>query len=244
MEKYIGITGFKTADEVKYVSSIAENGIPQIMYGILTTPKSIHNPESIGMRRPALVDIPGLLSHVPANGLAMIHHCSDNRELSDEVLKIFSYEDMYDKGLVRALQLNQRLPNVSEVEKIKNKYSEMKIVLQLEPPDLENPVLAGERTREYGSLIDYVIVDPSRGAGIRLDLGKSLQVLNEMPSSITPIIAGGLDCSNVYDIVSYFRKNSDRQFGIDAEGRLRNYPEKLSLERTGLYIKNAMEAFK
>ncbi|MGV8150346.1 MAG: hypothetical protein ACP5NV_01330 [Candidatus Woesearchaeota archaeon] len=244
MENYIGITGFKTPSEINYVSSIARNGTPQIMYGILTTPKSIHSPETIGMRRPALNDIPELLSHVPSNGLAMLHHCSDNREISDEVFKVFSYDGIYDKGLVRALQINQRLPEISEVEKIKNKYQDMKIVLQLEPPDLKNPVLAGQKVQEYGSLIEYVIIDPSRGAGIQLNLENSLQVLNEMPSSIIPIIAGGLSDENVFDIVKHFKKQTDRQFGIDAEGRLRVAPEKLSLEKTGLYIKNAMEAYR
>jgi phosphoribosylanthranilate isomerase len=247
MQRYIGITGFKTVDEINYVKELARDNTPQIMYGILTSQKGLNYPTLTGSRRPAMQDITSLLEAIPKNGLPMIHHCTDNRNVSEEVLKVFSYDNMYDKGLVNAVQINQRLPELKELEKIKNKMPNLEIVLQLEPEDLEHPKTAAIKTKEYGSLIDYVIIDPSRGIGKTLDLTTTLNVLNglrEYDVKATPVIAGGLSGENVTEIVEFFKKEYGDNFSIDSEGRLREFENTLSRDRVKKYLENAYRAYK
>ena len=243
MNRYIGITGFKAAEEVHFCDSVAKGKEPMLMYGILTSQKSIHSPELEGSRRPAMTKVQEILSTVPEYALPMIHHCSDNRNISEEISRIFSYDSIYDKELVKALQLNQRLPEIKELEKIKGKYDGLQMVLQLEPPDLANPQETGKIVKNYDGIIEYIIIDPSRGAGKELDLDNTLEVLLALDTKAIPVIAGGLNPGNVADVIQFFRKKYGDNFCIDAEGRLREDPNYLSRNLAGNYIRNALKAY-
>lgn len=244
MRRYIGITGFKTVDEVYFCDSVASRKEPMLMYGVLTSQKSLKDPELEGSRRPAMIAVPELLAAVPDYALPMIHHCSDNRKIAEELSRILSYEDIYDRGLVKAVQLNQRLPDISELEKVKNRYTGLQIVLQLEPPDLIDPKGTGRMVKNYEGLIEYVIIDPSRGAGKKLSLNNTLEVLLALETKAMPVIAGGLRPYNVAETIRFFRAKYGDDFCIDAEGGLREDENCLSRKLAGGYIQEAMMAYK
>jgi len=248
MEKYIGITGFKTQEEIVRCKvgswSYSEGKGPIVMYGILTSKKSIAYPLREGTRRPSLENLSSVLEEIPFESLPTIHHCTDNRHFSEELDIILSQDRIYDRGLVKAMQINQRLPEISELEKIKKNYSNLKIILQLEPEDLANPKHTGKIVNNYDGLADYVIIDPSRGVGITLDMHNSLDVLKEIKINAMPVIAGGLNPNNVREVINFFRKEYGHNFCIDAEGKLRDESDTLDINKMQSYLKEAYLAYK
>jgi phosphoribosylanthranilate isomerase len=244
MERYIGVTGFKTKDEIDACDIATLNSEPKVMYGFLTSRKSFANIVSEGTRRPALINLANLLESVPKNALPTIHHCTENRDVSLEIDALMCADYIYDRGLCRAIQINQRLPEVNELEKIKKKYSNLKFILQLEPEDLLNPKHTGKIVNNYDGIADYVIIDPSRGIGITLDMHNSLDVLKELRINAMPVIAGGLNSSNVRDVISFFRKEYGNNFCIDAEGKLRDESDALVIKKMQSYIKESYLAYR
>ena len=98
---YIGITGFKTAKEVDFVTKAAEMlGFDnlsnyKIMYGFLTSSKRFQDFTKEGRRSPAICNIPKLLSSVPNYGLPVLHYNTWNGDkISDELIPLFSYENI------------------------------------------------------------------------------------------------------------------------------------------------------
>jgi phosphoribosylanthranilate isomerase len=244
MKNYIGITGFKSAEEVRSIADYAAEGTPRIMYGVLTSPKNTLDFHSEGRRRAATSKLESIFSAVPLNGFPMLHHCTYNRNFVNELDLILGYNSIYDKGLVKSLQINQRLPEISEVIMLRKKYPELEVVIQLEPPDLENPKSTAKKLIKYEGLFDYIIIDPSRGAGIALDFTNSLDVLNAIKTNAMPVIAGGLHPENVKQTVGFFKKNYSGEFCIDAEGRLRTPDDNaLDIGRTKEYVKRGREGY-
>lgn len=243
IKRYIGITGFKTKEEIDACKIISLNKEPIIMYGILTSQKTLNNPSSEGSRRPSLYQVPQLLEAIPKNAMPTIHHCTDNRDFYLELDKVLSYDNIYDKRLCTAIQLNQRLPKISELEKTIKKYPDLNIILQLEPMDLATPKNTGKKLNEYSGLIDYVIIDPSRGVGITLDINNSLEVLKEIKINAIPVIAGGLNSQNIKEVITFFRKEYGNNFCIDAEGKLRDENDKLNIKKMQSYITEAYKGY-
>ncbi|MGV8140867.1 MAG: hypothetical protein ACP5NW_00330, partial [Candidatus Woesearchaeota archaeon] len=102
MERYIGITGFKRIEEVIACKVDSMGREPIIMYGILTSAKTIINPSKEGTRRPSLDNLDSVLYEIPVNSLPTIHHCTYNRKFFTELDTILSKDRIYDRGLVKA----------------------------------------------------------------------------------------------------------------------------------------------
>jgi len=244
MERYIGITGFKTKEEIDACIEESSGKEPMIMYGILTSPKNFSNIAREGSRRPAFINLASLLEYVPKSAMPTIHHCSNNRQISSELDTLLIADDIYDRGLCKAIQINQRLPDVKEIKTFKKKYSDIKIILQLEPEDIADPKATGQIVNNYEGLVEYVIIDPSKGIGKELNVYDTLKVLNNLKINAMPVIAGGLSAENVGAVVKFFRKEYGDGFCIDVEGKIRDVEDKLSVEKMTSYIKEAYKVYR
>jgi hypothetical protein len=243
-KRYIGVTGFKTVKEVELCRDTSRGRKPSIMYGILANPKTISYPGIEGTRRPKLTDISKLLPHMPRDSIPTIHYCTQNRQVSKELASILDYDSNFNEGY-RTVQLNQRLPDVREIEKLKNRYSGiLTVILQLEPPDLADPKKTGKILNDYNGLVEYVIIDPSLGAGLDLDKSTSLRMMNEIKINAMPVIAGGLSGNNVAQTIAFFRSEYGENFCIDAEGQLRGRSDELIVPKMKSYLKEAHDAYK
>lgn len=241
--RYIGVTGFKTTAEIAACSATSLSQEPMMMYGILTTPRMLAEPARAGTRRPARNKLIPLFKTIPRYALATIHHCTDNRQFTQELDQLL-LPALYEQNLCDALQINQRLPEVKELAYLRKQYPDLQLILQLEPEDLETPKLTGEKLNAYEGLVDYVIIDPSRGVGKILDRHVTLAMLQEIKIPMTPVIAGGLHAGNVEAAVSFFRSEYGENFSIDAEGRLRDANDVLSLEKMTAYLTAAYGAYR
>ena len=111
----------------------------------------------------------------------------------------------------------------------------MQIIFQASRKVMEgkNPKQIAAEIRDYDSLVNYVLIDPSGGKGELFDLNKSIEIyyaLSDKCPEITVGFAGGFTGKNVLSRADYIvEKIKSRDFCIDAEGGLR---DKLS-ERYG-----------
>ncbi len=237
---YVGVTGLVSVKEVcdtieAFVDAGYAMDTPHVpMIGFLASLKTLSGKPTENKRYPKIELLPELVGAVRHGALPMIHYNSREQDtLAEQVGQIFQ-NGMYDSGLCRALQLNVAWPKKRQVGKIKEKFPEMQIVLQVSAGAMQDRTAKGvaECVDEYGRMIDYVLIDPSGGKGQEFDVGRSVKVyraLNDLDDrEFTIGFAGGLKAENVYERVGAVSDWLDtKNFCIDAEGGLR---DKLSPE--------------
>jgi len=253
---YVGVTGFKTVQEIKRVCRVfgiegfGEGNNYRSMIGFLVSEKRMSMPDVGGKRSPQVNSLQALASHCPRESLPMMHYFTKSGEtLSEQIDTLFSLDRMYEENHCRALQLNVVWPPLSQMEKIISKFPKMEIVLQL-PERATEGLSAGEvanRAKAYDPLVSYALVDPSGGLGIEFDVDKSTELMFALREAMPTTrlgIAGGLGPENVRTMVEAVTKNFKDPFCIDAEGKLRDEGpnhNKLDIDKTATYIERASD---
>jgi phosphoribosylanthranilate isomerase len=258
IKPYIGVTGFKTKEEIKNITSGFENDekfkpFPEennsykfkIMLGFLASEKRMKEKDVPGKRSPAAKDLPELISHVQSWALPMIHYYTNNKEtLVEQIREVFS--NLYP-NLCSAIQLNVDWPPVEKLEKILCEMPNLKIVLQLPERAMENLSIEEITTRakEYDELASYVLIDPSGGKGKEFDVKYGIELMLALKGSMNnPIIgiAGGFSPENVCERIKKIKEKYFDLFCIDAEGKLME-DNSLSEKKARDYICSAMRSF-
>lgn len=228
---YVGVTGFKTLGEIRDIgAAFLESGFEASashvpMLGYLCSHKRLMEKGISGTQAPAAKDLPLLTSIADRAVLPMIHYSTQEKDtLAGQVEDLFSLGGMYAYGHCRALQLNMVWPLPAQVELIKSAYPQMSIVLQLPKDATDRIDESANRCQEYASLIDYVLIDPSGGKGMELDVRKTIDMMcalrDNIPSAMIAV-AGGLDGGNACGLITLIRQGYDSPFCVDAQGRLR-----------------------
>jgi phosphoribosylanthranilate isomerase len=245
---YIGITGFINPEQVTNTAAMFEKaGMPEgytAMFGILTSPKHWKKGTQTD-RFPDATNIEATLTAVPKWGLSTIHYGDGfERDFPNDPLELL--KPLYDKGICKGVQLNMTRPTVSGVASLKEIMPELQIVYQLSQSesriqDIEEVVSA---TKPYDAFVDYVLVDPSGGAGLSFDNRHGLTLMNALQSEMdaTIGIAGGLSGDNVIEKTAIIQKEYTQQFFIDAEGQLLTR-EGFDMNKVNTYIQNSCKAF-
>lgn len=230
---YVGVTGSISIREVSDVCttfqslgfSLASNSMPMI--GFLVSYKTLNGIPNQNRRYPSIALLAPLLSVVPGNVFTTIHYNTrEVKTLADQVSKLF--EVIYEQRLCRAIQLNIPWPDLDQVETIKEKYPEIKIIFQASHNMLENtsPRALSLGIRIYGNTLSYVLIDPSGGRGDPFDIDRSLDIYHEINAEcpeLTVGFAGGFNGENTRSrLVELVTRTGERAFSIDAEGGLRD----------------------
>lgn len=253
---YIGVTGFKTAEEFDQATDIAclQDLLAEhhFMFGFTCSNKRLADPSSEGKTSPSLKTLGKILGeeqYTPIFGvIPMIHYFTSDRDrLSDEIGMLFDYTGAQN------LQLNAYWPDVEQIKRIRDRAPNILITIQLPKEALEeNCIMVRERLRLYEGLIDYALIDPSGGTGsdIKLSLAaRYLESIDQIPT-ITAGFAGGLGPDNVIPYVAKVKENMHcdycgrdpvRSFCIDAQGKLRD-ENGLNMGLVENYLKNAVKA--
>jgi len=226
---YIGITGFKTKNEVKEVSKLFEENLGKInnshtaMFGFVTSTKRLEDYTKPGKTSPAVRDLQDLVYAVPDSFFPVLHHFTTNlNRLYDEVCQLH-----LQTGYGWGLQINSVWPLSDQVRRIKGAYPNKKIILQIPKEAIEKTEREIEypgRLKKYSGLIDYVLIDPSGGLGMDFDTTSCINLMN-FTSEILPEVgvglAGGLCASNVATQIWSVANKYGKPFSVDAEGKLR-----------------------
>lgn len=156
-------------------------------------------------------DLKRLIEPARGKALNMIHFYAEVPEqVAGDVEKIFFgmypdiNENLYESGLCRAVQLNAvSWLDSREVKRIKERFPEMQIVLQISRQmmgDLSAVDIA-RRTQEYNESSSYILIDPSGGEGRDFDLKRSVEIYNTLSMQMRNVtfgFAGGFTGENSF----------------------------------------------
>ena len=254
---YVGITGLATSEDIAGVLnefvyagySMRSGHMP--LLGFLVSYKTLNGIPTANRRYPMLKDLPRIMRL--SNAFNMIHYNSrEMPDLAKQVEKVFDYIP----GLCDALQLNIAWPWSYQVNKIRERFPEMKIVFQASSGAMRDrtPKAIAEGIRLYGDSINYVLIDPSGGQGKPFDIKKSLAVYSEIRSRVPYLkvgFAGGFTGENVAErLEALIGDTRYLDFCIDAEGGLRDKitgvygDDLLNLEKVRGYLQAASSVLK
>lgn len=258
-QPYIGITGISTIEEAEI---IAKNFQIQLlglkthvaMSGYLVSQKTllgdVIGPESY----PFLGLLPRLLAlTAPASTNAIHYSTTDRLTLGDQVNRLLETGNIYSDNLCQTVQLNMLWPDIEQLEKIRVRYPDLGVILQLGPDVLDDPtgVDLEPKLKNYSDVVDYVLLDPSQGQGQPFEVEEIApfyrtvsHVLRDRPI----ILAGGFDESTTLKRlrrIAWVLQTSD--FGTDAQHGLRINnleTDKIDLGKAISYLHQAAEFFR
>jgi hypothetical protein len=244
-KNYVGVTGFKTKEDVLHIADVARNlGYPNdktVMFGILCSSKYLDTPDVAGRLSPPLNQTAEIAKRVPNWAIPMMHYHTKERAFFNEVYRLFSQNNLYDS--CKAVQLNIDWPNLNDMSKIKNCFPALDIVLQI-PKRATDGLSMNElqqKVSEYSEFADYALIDPSGGRGIDFDIEKGIETIlaidSVLPNTLIGI-AGGFDGSNVRERLQQISNKYKKEFFIDAEGKLMT-ENTLDYAKVNTYLENA-----
>lgn len=229
MRQYIGVTGFTTIEQVEAMTESLKGTFG--MYGILMHPGTLAGIKHKD-RWPNVKEIPSLIQVMPKNSLRTLHWC-DNGYHHDVVLRALEACG----GDCNAIQLNIVYPPINEVRELKERLG-VEVIFQIEAKMFESPITMSEKLAPYKGVADYVIIDASMGAGIKIDAEVSRNVAIALKDlEIGIVFAGGLRGDRVREISELIREFNA---SIDAEGQLMESGV-LNIDKMVDYIKAGLE---
>ncbi|MFZ2167778.1 MAG: hypothetical protein WAV50_02820 [Minisyncoccia bacterium] len=253
---YVGVTGFMTLGELVACDNtfreaahaqgehVAKN--LKFMAGILMSAKTLAGEANSWLHRyPPIDRIPELLSLNSEHLLRTIHYnTKDASTIDEQVDQLMSIAP----GEIDAIQLNIRWVNPVKMQRVRRKYPDLRIILQIGAGALEDvaepgEIFMGEALGAYRDVVDDFLVDPSGGNSLELNIWHAFACIadSEIPSGMQPGVAGGREASNVHELKGLMRRLGP--INIDAEGRLRTpkgigeSSDQLSVPATTKYIK-------
>jgi hypothetical protein len=236
---YIGVTGFMSQAEVtEALTMVPEGSARRLMVGVLMSSKTLAGQTNKWPGRyPKKEAIADIFVDDP-RALNLIHYNTDNpRQLATEVRKIVELAGPHLDGF----QLNITWPDPSQIQMIRDMFPDLHLLLQIGGKAMEQMESMEEFEQALGWYIpeiDSILIDPSGGKGLPLNVEKGaewLRVARKFPT-LGLGIAGGLGHDMLYLIETLIKEFPD--MSIDAEGRLRTpQPEDaLNLQSTFKYI--------
>jgi len=239
--KYISVTAGKDAEEVNAVLSefqkagysLGQEYTPAL--GIQISEKTVKGIKPKNLRFAMFTEVPSLLRIINGKAMPVIHYNTKNLDnLFEQVSNVF--ESTYD--YCKLVQINVTFPDVSQLERIKERFNGLRISLQVDYRGMDLDKVP-DKVVSYGDCLDYVLLDPSRGRGDMFDIDDStslyLRIKDKRPD-YGIVFAGGFSGDNVEEVLSkIIHKIQTKDFSICAEGKLR---DKVSDEHWGQDVLN------
>lgn len=228
---YIGITGFMEADEVtaclNYWRQVT-NPTPQylLMIGVLVSSKTITGHANAWSNKfPKRQYFRRIFQRSDYLFNCLHFATRDPERLYDHLMLALEYSN----GLADGIQLNLVWPDEAALWRVKTQYPRLKFVLQVSPHLagylLMSPAqIANTINVKYGRVIDYVLVDFSRGFGKQLPLTevcKFLSLIEMVNPQISLGTCGGLEADNLRQTIGKLITDYP-QLSFDTERRLRD----------------------
>lgn len=259
---YIGVTGYTDREQVQEVLRV----FPELtgktmgdweqlpvwhMAGVLVSSKTMRGGTNRWPGRyPNIESVPGIFPH-DERVLGLIHFNTDEEDVASELKYLF--EKLNYPLNIDGVQLNVAWPEPKMVRKFWHEYyarteREPYVVLQIGEDAFSmidhNPSALAKWLWPYEGVIDYVLLDPSGGAGREFDPFQLLPYIKEVEYSGTGIgvgVAGGLSdicTTHLGPILEEHPRTS-----IDAEGRLMNSSDRLDTVRAVKYAKKMVNRY-
>ncbi len=263
-EPYIGVTGLVGVGEARVIAqAFRDEGLTQPdckrrgMVGVLASPETLVTSGRRRIKYPSLPQMIRLLSITQKHAFNTIHYNNYlAKDLALQISSLLDYDGLYSDGLCEGIQFNKPIgldqwPPVEEIDRIKQVYPELKVILQLGPRILGSLSSGNivEMVAKYKDLTDYALVDPSGGRRRAFDVNTVFHLYNDLRVEFPELalgFAGGFDPKNVQTRLWVLSQViGSRDFSIDAEGGLRlvgkdpNSPTAISAAKARRYIQQA-----
>lgn len=246
----ISVTQIMDKDDVECINTLINlfSIEEELGLGFCSSYKRIVDRETGGTHSPALVYLVELINSLQRRkkDKIILHYSPSNYiNFYDEVCNLMEYDNI--KNYINILFITGIWPNLCDVKKIKQRYSNIDITIQLplyRMDDLSISIV-GNKLLEYEGCVEYVSIDNSGGRGIENNVDYSIQLINYMKkydSRLKWFIAGGAYGRNVKNIIEKVFLGTSECISIDAESRLR-HEGKLALEKVAEYVINANVAY-
>ena len=248
---YIGVTGFKTVDEIKQVADIFEKkGFPNenytAMFGFLSSREKMDDVTAVGRKTPSMQSLRGLIEAVPSWALSMIHYYTPNREKVGSEMRFFlSYERLDE--VCKAVQLNVDWPEISQAELLKSTYPKLELALQLPKRATQGITMRGiaAKASAYDKFVSYALIDPSGGKGEEFDTLYVSQLIRALDKTMLTTrlgVAGGFCSQTVKKNIPLIKSAYQEKIFIDAQGRLRTEDQtSLDMDEVDSYVTSGIE---
>ncbi len=251
---YVGITGFKSSEEVSSALSEVERISPEsnrkLMVGVLMSSKTLAGMSNKWPNRyPVKEELPSVFVQHP-RALGLVHYnTADPDDLLGQMWNVAKLCSMKYPAM-SGFQLNVAWPKPGILQMWRsslNAFGNMgTIVLQIGHRAFEevghSPEQLAEKVATYADFIDYVLLDPSGGLGKLFDCPKALEYLRALRAAgledkIGFGVAGGLSAETIETIKPIVEEFPD--ISIDAEGKLRTTEDLLDAEKVNRYLQGA-----
>ncbi len=253
---YVCVTGPTEVDHVEMLSAyFKEAGFDEYsshigMLGFLITDEVMDRGWSDDRRNVRKNNLRPLLEASDVSN-ALHYHTKNFRDFTDDVKELFSLDDIYDDDLCRILQFNS-IPFKEHIEIIRGDFPELEIILTIHPnivQDIFRESTTIPRGPGFYENIDYILLDPSRGRGLQMDMEKTSEELKFLSKRLdaTIGISGGLYGGNVQEAIKKTESSlGSKKFSVDAQTKLRTEEEgrkltELDPEKGGRFIRKSAE---
>lgn len=247
---YIGVTGFTFKTEVCVaLAAFLPTSRHLLMVGVLASGKTIEGEQNKWPARYPLAANLGSVFVDDPRALNLIHF--NTKELATLEVQLAKARELAGP-LCHGFQLNIAWPDPKVLVQLRKQEKPPVIVLQIGARALElmnysAKRLARQVAHDYTGLIDYVLLDPSGGAGSLLNPAQAVDCLRALEDRQIPQlglgVAGGL-CGLTIPGVLPAIADQFPDVSIDAEGRLRDDEDRLSLQEVVRYIETAETVLK
>ena len=250
---YIGLTGITNLSELTKVfecTQLAGMQVSQhqLMIGYLVTPDLLHGAPP--KRQRFVPDMAQLIklaeASTSAGALTVIHfETKDEPKCGNGILEVF--QRISHPGICHAVQINGT-PDVADVRRVIEQFPELSLIYQIRSELIAKgtDAIIGEIISHKGAF-SRVLIDPSCGAGRDMNVAESVRLARRIRSecgNITIGFAGGLCGENARDrVIELIKEFGTTDFSIDAEGKLRDEQDHLSINSVLSYFKGAVAGF-
>ena len=246
IENYIGITGITRCVQVEktlelfnhFGFSMDSEHVP--MLGFLISPRNL-NQDWYSSMYPKASQFKPLLKSAAGRAFNTLHIDSKAHLDWDIALETLVKElDLVD--LVDGFQINVKHPELNKLTRLRKVFPHKKIILQYSNDFLElKPRIAYKQIKPYSKLIDYVLMDPSRGRGLGLDTLIACNHYRVLKNNFNLGIgfAGGFNPDNIWNYLdTIIGEIGTKCFSTDIESGLRGAEDNYKVSKAGFYLKN------
>lgn len=148
--------------------------------------------------------------------------------------------------LPKGFQINVMHPQFPHLRAYKGmiKRTDIKTILKYSTDFMKyDNYFMDHEVEDFMEYTDYFLIDPSRGAGIEIDIKKALfhyKGMKELSKDISVGFAGGLNHKNIEKIIKPIIKEVGLDFSLDIESGVRDDDDKFSPYLFETYIMNLM----
>ncbi len=251
---YIGACGFQSSQQVLEIWQLLrtfDQDSPTFMVGAMTSHKILHGLSTRHtIEYPPVDNLKDIFSVKDPRIVNCLHYANyDAKRGFDLCSELSILMDCCGPHL-GAIQLDMPWPEVAELQKFKNRFESVDLILQVGPDAMytkhEDPMQIAHEVKHYVGLISHVLLDASGGEGIPIDtslIEGYIDSIGTVGCDVQFAVAGGLGPKTVGKVAGLVREygvSIDAQTALTKTGKSGDL---MDITLTKLYVEYAYRLY-